>query len=233
MIDASTRLDVCQLRYDCSAPMFTAAIFDMDGLLLDSERVIMQAWLASAREAGMALTEADFITVVGAGQVESRTRLSRMLGGSQAFEAVRSRARSKLEDQPGIVYPLKPGALELLSKLQRLRVPCAVASSTRVSEVRRRLTKVGVLDFFQALAGGDEVADSKPDPAVYLLAAERLGVPPAQCLAFEDTDHGARAAHAAGMRVVLVPDLRSHDFATPLMQLSSLEHAFEHLERWF
>jgi HAD superfamily hydrolase (TIGR01509 family) len=213
--------------------MFTAAIFDMDGLLLDSERVIMQAWLASAREEGMNLTESDFITVVGAGYAESRTRLTQMLGGSLAFEAVRVRARTKLVDQPGIVYPLKPGALQLLSRLKQRRVPCAVASSTRVSEVRSRLAKVGVLDFFRAVAGGDEVAESKPDPAVYLLAAQRLGVAPEQCLAFEDTDHGARAAHAAGMRVVLVPDLRSHEFAAPLIQLSSLEHAFEHLERWF
>lgn len=205
----------------------------MDGLLLDSERVIMQAWLASAREEGMKLTEADFITVVGAGQIESRTRLSQMLGGSQTFEAVRARASSKLIDQPGVVFPPKPGALQLLSELKRRHVPCAVASSTRVSEVRSRLAKVELLDFFQAVAGGDEVADSKPDPAVYLLAAARLRVPPEQCLAFEDTDHGARAAHAARMRVVLVPDLRSHDFATPFMRLSSLERAFEHIEHWF
>lgn len=181
----------------------------------------------------MNLTEADFLTVVGAGYVESRARLSQMLGGTQPFETVRARARSKLVGQPGIVYPLKPGALQLLTKLQQRSVPCAVASSTMVSEVRSRLAKVKILDYFQAVAGGDEVADSKPDPAVYLLAAQRLGVPCAQCLAFEDTDHGARAAHAAGMRVVLVPDLRSHDFDTAFMQLASLEQAFEHLDRWF
>jgi beta-phosphoglucomutase-like phosphatase (HAD superfamily) len=213
--------------------MFTAAIFDMDGLLLDSERVIMRAWLESAHEEGMALTEADFIKVVGAGASESRARLSEMLGGGHAFETLRARAHAKLLVRSGIVFPLKPGARQLLIELKQRRVPCAVASSTRVREVRRRLAKVEVLDFFQAVAGGDEVRDSKPDPAVYLLAAERLGMPPAQCLAFEDTDHGARAAHAAGMRVVLVPDLRSHEFGTAFMQLASLEHAFEHIGRWF
>jgi HAD superfamily hydrolase (TIGR01509 family) len=216
-----------------SAPMFTAAIFDMDGLLLDSERVIMQAWLASAREAGMDLTEADFLTVIGAGHVESRTRLSKMLGGLQAFETVRARARSKLVGRPDIVFPLKPGVLQLLMTLKQRGVPCAVASSTRVSEVRSRLAKVEILDYFQAVAGGDEVADSKPDPAVYLLAARRLAKTAGECLAFEDTDHGARAAHAAGMRVVVVPDLRSHDFDSAFMQLASLEHVFEHLDRWF
>ena len=103
----------------------------------------------------------------------------------------------------------------------------------RVSEVRRRLAKVGVLEFFQAVAGGDEVTHSKPDPAVYLLAANRLGVSADECLAFEDTDHGAQAAQAAGMRVVLIPDLRSHNFDAAFMQLGSLEHAFEHVDRWF
>ena len=75
--------------------------------------------------------------------------------------------------------------------------------------------------------------DAKPDPAVYLLAASRLGAVPQQCLAFEDTDHGARAAQAAGMRVVLIPDLRSHDFEGAYMQLPSLDEALGHVERWF
>jgi beta-phosphoglucomutase-like phosphatase (HAD superfamily) len=213
--------------------VFTAAIFDMDGLLLDSERVIMQTWLSSAREEGMSLSEADFLTVVGAGAAESRDKLTQLLGGTQAFETVRNRARDKLGAQPGIVFPLKPGAAQILLMLEQRDVPCAVASSTRVSEVRSRLQKVGVLDFFRAVAGGDEVARSKPDPAVYLLAAERLGIAATRCLAFEDTDHGAKAAHAAGMRVILIPDLRSHDFDSAYMQLRSLEHAFAHLDRWF
>jgi beta-phosphoglucomutase-like phosphatase (HAD superfamily) len=213
--------------------VFTAAIFDMDGLLLDSERVIMQSWLTSAREEGMELTASQFLTVVGTSAVESRARLTQLLGGRLAFEAVSDRARARLDSQPGIVFPLKPGASQILLRLRSRAIPCAVASSTRISEVRRRLEKVGILEFFQALAGGDEVRDSKPDPAVYLLAAQRLGVAAQQCLAFEDTDHGARAAHAAGMRVVLIPDLRSHDFDCAYMNLLSLEHAIGHVDRWF
>jgi HAD superfamily hydrolase (TIGR01509 family) len=213
--------------------VFTAAIFDMDGLLLDSERVIMQAWLSCAREQGLPLSEADFLTVIGAGAAESRSRLTQLLGGPLAFETVRDQARERLNAVPGIVFPLKPGALQILLMLRERGVPCAVASSTRVSEVRQRLQKVGVLGYFQAVAGGDEVPESKPDPAVYLLAAQRLAVSPTQCLAFEDTDHGAKSAHAAGMRVVLIPDLRSHDFDDALMELTSLEQAFAHLDGWF
>jgi len=213
--------------------VFTAAIFDMDGLLLDSERVIMQTWLTSAREEGVRLSELQFLSVVGAGTAESRDQLTQLLGGRHVFETVRDRARAKLDAQTGVVFPLKPGAHRILLRLRARAIPCAVASSTRVSEVRRRLEKVDILEFFRAVAGGDEVPDSKPDPGVYLLAAGRLGVAAAQCLAFEDTDLGARAAHAAGMRVVLIPDLRSHDFDSAYMRLGSLEHAIEHVDRWF
>jgi HAD superfamily hydrolase (TIGR01509 family) len=205
----------------------------MDGLLLDSERVIMQTWLTSAREQGMRLSELQFLSVVGAGAAESRDKLTQLLGGRQAFETIRERVRAKLDAQTGVVFPLKPGARRILLTLRARAIPCAVASSTRVSEVQRRLEKVDILEFFHCVAGGDEVPDSKPDPGVYLLAAERLGVAAAQCLAFEDTDLGARAAHAAGMRVVLIPDLRSHDFDSAYMRLGSLEHAMEHVDRWF
>ena len=213
--------------------MFAAAIFDMDGLLLDSERVIMQAWLSSAREQRLVLSEPDFLQVVGCGAQESRERLSKLLGGAAGFQLVRDRARAKLAAQSGVVFPLKPGALRLLGLLRARGVPCAVASSTFVDEVRCRLAKVGVLDYFQALAGGDEVSRSKPDPDVYLLAAERLRVPPLRCLAFEDSDHGARAAHQAGLRVVMVPDLKAREFDAAYMQLPSLEEAVAHLDRWF
>jgi len=205
----------------------------MDGLLLDSERVIMQAWLVAAQQAGFRLSEPEFLLVVGCGADDSRARLTTMLGGHERFQLVRDRARANLAAQPGVVFPLKPGALELLELLRQRGVPCAVASSTYADEVRRRLANVGALDFFQVVAGGDEVSRSKPDPAVYLLAAERLGVPPAQCLAFEDSDHGAVAAHRAGLSVVVVPDLKAHDFDSAYMQLSSLEDARAHIDRWF
>jgi beta-phosphoglucomutase-like phosphatase (HAD superfamily) len=212
---------------------FAAAIFDMDGLLLDSERVIMAAWLDAARSCGLTLSREDFLTVIGASYAESRRRLTDLLGGREAFDAVAARSHAQLTSAPGIVFPLKTGALRIVTELRQRRVPCAVASSTRIADVRSRLDQVGLLPFFQALAGGDEVRDSKPDPAVYLLAASRLGVLPERCLAFEDTDHGANAAHAAGMRVVLIPDLRSHDFHGAFLQLRSLDDAIGHIERWF
>ena len=208
-------------------------MFDMDGLLLDSERVIMQAWLAAAQQEGLMLSEPDFLLVVGVGAEESRARLTKLLGGQEGFRRVRERARARLAAAPGVVFPLKPGALALLRQLRQRR--CAVCGGLLdpCGRGAARLAKVEVLDFFQVVAGGDEVARSKPDPAVYLLAAERLGVAPARCLAFEDSDPGAVAAHQAGLRVVVVPDLKAHDFGAAYMQLFSLKDALAHIDRWF
>jgi beta-phosphoglucomutase-like phosphatase (HAD superfamily) len=221
---------------------FRAAIFDMDGLLIDSERAIMRAWIAGARELGIALAEDEFVQCVGRAAPESDAILAGLLGSQEAFHAAGARARALLRQgasgAPGgePVFPLKPGAFALLDALREAGVPCAVASSSRVSEIRHRLGAVGVLDFFQAVTGGDEVPRGKPDPAIYLLAASRLDAAPADCIAFEDSENGAKAAQAAGIRVVVVPDLR-HPAPEVLARshhvLPSLEDAMTHVPHWF
>ncbi len=111
-----------------------------------------------------------------------------------------------------------------------------MASSSTSGQIQACLGSLGVLHHFSAFAGGDEVARAKPDPALYLLAAERLGVDPAECIAFEDSENGAKAALAAGMRVVVVPDLK-HPPASIIERafhvLESLHEAVPHLPRWF
>ncbi len=216
---------------------FTAAIFDMDGLLVDSERVTLRAWLGAAQARGVALSEADYLQVVGRAATDSDALLTALLGGPQVFEQVQADVAARLSDAgPKPLFPLKPGAASLLHALRQAGVPCAVASSSRRDEIEHRLGRVGVLRHFQAWAGGNEVPRGKPDPALYRLAAERLGVEPSQCLAFEDSENGARAAQAAGVAVVIVPDLqhpagdvagRSHGV------LDSLVLAHGHLQRWF
>ena len=220
---------------------FRAAIFDMDGLLIDSERAIMRAWVAGARELGIDLAEDEFVQCVGRARPESDAILIGLLGGHEAFRAAGEKAQALLreghaggEGEP--VFPLKPGALMLLSALRDAKVPCAVASSSRVAEIRHRLGHVGVLGFFKAIAGGDEVTHGKPDPALYLLAATRLDVPPESCIAFEDSENGARAAQAAGVRVVIVPDLKHppEDVAARAHGvIDSLADAIAHVPHWF
>ena len=217
--------------------MFSAAIFDMDGLLIDSERVYMHAWIEAARAAGVELRPEAYVSVIGLADAESDGFLTGLLGGPEVFADVGAAVDKRFgaaTDEPA--FPLKRGARELLALLREAEIPCAVASSTCAADVRRRLAEVGVLGHFAALAGGDEVPRGKPDPAVYQLAARRLGTPPAACLAFEDSEHGALAALGAGAQVVLVPDLRAPPpkLATrSLRVLATLTDAIEHAPSWF
>jgi beta-phosphoglucomutase-like phosphatase (HAD superfamily) len=216
---------------------FLAAIFDMDGLLIDSERATSEAWIAGAKALGFKLEMADFLGVVGRAAQQSVPMLIEMLGSEEAMRATAAKVRELLpQSGGGPVFPLKPGALMLLEALRHAGIPCGVASSSDVDEIRHRLGHVGVLGYFRSVTGGNEVAHGKPDPAIYLLAASRLGVLPAECIAFEDSENGARAAQAAGIRVVIVPDLKhppedvaAHAHAV----IDSLADAIAHVPHWF
>ncbi|WP_440532407.1 HAD family hydrolase [Variovorax sp. YR566] len=219
--------------------MFAAAIFDMDGLLIDSERPIMAAWIEAARTLDIELSHSQYLQVVGLAMTESEHILAALLGGADAYNhaVAHVRQRLQLERSDGApLFPIKPGAAEFLSALRERGTRCAVASSSTSGQIQACLGSLGVLHHFSAFAGGDEVARAKPDPALYLLAAERLGVDPAECIAFEDSENGAKAALAAGMRVVVVPDLK-HPPASIIERafhvLESLHEAVPHLPRWF
>lgn len=209
----------------------------MDGLLVDSERVTLRAWIDAARALNFVLAEADYLQVVGRASPESDAMLAAMLGGRAMFDKVLREVAARLADTgPEPLFPIKPGAAVLLQSLRTAGVPCAVASSSRRDEIAHRLGRVGVLHHFQALAGGDEVERGKPDPALYRLAAARLGVDPSGCLAFEDSENGARAAQAAGVAVVIVPDLKhpADDIAARCHGvIASLEIAHGQVPTWF
>ncbi|MBR8400569.1 HAD family phosphatase [Burkholderia cenocepacia] len=216
---------------------FSAALFDMDGLLVDSERTIMNTWIDVSNAHGVVLTEIDYLQIVGRSFAEGQVILARLIGDPATFDAVRIRVREQLAaPEPHPKFPLKPGALALLETLARAGIPCAVASSSAGDVIRARLDAVGVLPFFRAIAGGDEVARGKPDPAVYRLAAERLGVPAHACVAFEDSDFGAQSAAGAGAAVVTVPDLKAPTpeiVALSLHVLASLDDAVALAPSWF
>ncbi len=209
----------------------------MDGLLIDSERAIMRAWITAADEHGITLTQADYVRTVGLTMKEAHVIMLERLGSEPVFEAARARCRQLLSPQgPEPRFPLKHGASEILRAFQGAGVRCAVASSSAVQEIRHRLTEVDVFDHFEACAGGDEVTRGKPDPAVYQLALRRLGVDAADGLAFEDSENGARAAIAAGLSVVIVPDLK-HPPADLIERsfgvLPDLYSALDRLPQWF
>lgn len=216
-------------------PAFTAVVFDMDGLLLDSERPVRDAWLQAAAVVGVPLSEADYLSVVGLNHLDSHARMLTLFGNDTAsLAAARERADALIDG--AAPFAVKPGARRLLDTLRHARIPCAVASSTHHAAVRRRLAGVGLLDRFVAVCGGDEVARGKPAPELYQLALSRLGTTAERSVAFEDSGHGVQAALAAGLATVAVPDLKAPApewLARCLAVLPSLEAACERSPEWF
>ncbi len=221
---------------DGSARRYRAAVFDMDGLLLDSERPIRDAWLRLAAAAGTPLSEADYLLTVGRGRPDCLALLSDRLGSLAAAERLYEAVDAELARQTGSAgFALKPGALDLLQALQARGVPRALASSTRHAKVLGRLRDAGLLAFFDPIHGGDQVARGKPHPDLFELAARSLGLAGTDCLVFEDSCYGAQGALAAGMGVVLVPDLKQPDpaIAPHCLLLDSLHQALPLLPAWF
>jgi HAD superfamily hydrolase (TIGR01509 family) len=222
---------------DLQKHMFSAAIFDMDGLLVDSERTIMNTWITVGLSLGITLSPSDYLRIVGRSSTECHEILTDLFGGPITLGEALIRVQQQLHAPAGQpAFPLKSGAQALLAELSRAGIPCAVASSSSVEEIKSRLERVGILHFFKTVAGGDEVARGKPDPAVYSLAAHRLGESAYACLSFEDSDHGALAAVSAGASVVIVPDLK-HPTSEVVEQsfrvLGKLDEAIEHVSDWF
>ena len=187
--------------------MFKAAIFDMDGLLIDSERIIMQACILAASECGISYTQSDYIQLIGRSAPDSTQVMTIQLGGVDNFTKVMKRVDEILAASDNY-FPLKKGALEIIQHFHAQGIPCGVASSSYQDIIKHRLSKVGVLKYFSEITSGDEVNRGKPHPDIYLLAIEKLGIPAEDCIAFEDSEFGAHAAIAAGLKVIVVPDLK-------------------------
>jgi HAD superfamily hydrolase (TIGR01509 family) len=213
---------------------FGAVVFDMDGLLLDSERPLLDAWVRAARELDCPFEPELLARVLGRPGKDGVAMFRAALPHDFPWEPVGRRARELLTAHREAGYRVKPGARELLTRLRQAGVPCAVASSTKRAQVERQLHQVELLPFFGAIAAGDEVENGKPAPDIFLLAAERLGVPATTCLVFEDSEHGARGAIAARMQVVLVPDVNQPGDEARAFSLAVLDSlADTSFDDWF
>ncbi|MEM1306162.1 MAG: HAD family phosphatase [Pseudomonadota bacterium] len=194
----------------CGQP-YAAAIFDMDGLLLDTERLVLQGFEAAAQELGCNVGRDTFDAMIGRSYAKSRPVLAQALEGQVALEAFEQACRRHVDAAYADGIPIKPGVEALLGALSKAGLPLAVATSTAHARAIKKLDATHLTDHFSAIVGGDQVAESKPAPDIYLAAAHQLNVAPGRCVAFEDSPNGVRAAHAAGMRVVQVPDLLAPD----------------------
>lgn len=185
-----------------------AAIFDMDGLLLDTERISFSAWKRAVADFGYDLKEEVFLRMIGRTREECCRELKAAFGDQfpcTLVEEKRTDYRRAEIQADGI--PLKPGARELLEMLRLNRIPCGLATSTDSEVAMENLRIAGLSEYFEVVVGGDQIENSKPAPDVFLETAKRLGFPADACLVLEDSVPGIRAAHAAGMMVVMVPDM--------------------------
>lgn len=186
--------------------MMRGAIFDMDGLLLDTEKFWQRGWYELAGERGITLPE-DFtaqISGTGGSQMEAVIRRNFFVDDPKPLIAECRVRVYRIEETE---VPVKPGAEELLSGLRGLGLRLAVGSSSPLEMIRKNLRIAGLDGFFDVLASGREAAHPKPAPDVFLLAAQKLGIPPEECYVFEDSPSGVKAGFGAGCVTVMVPDL--------------------------
>jgi HAD superfamily hydrolase (TIGR01509 family) len=192
--------------------MFTpaAVIFDMDGLLFDSEVLHREAILAAAVELGHDFTAADFLSLIGSTWAVNRERIQARIGADKDVEEFRvAWGRHYALMRPRLA--MKAGVVEILDRLDLLGLPRAICTSSRPEAVAYNLALHGLAGRFDAVVAQGDYAHGKPAPDPYLAAAGRLGIPPARCLALEDSPTGIRAAAAAGMTAVMIPDLLPPD----------------------
>ncbi|HKT53592.1 MAG TPA: HAD family phosphatase [Caulobacteraceae bacterium] len=184
-----------------------AVVFDLDGLLVDTETVIRDAMTAAATSLGGVLPEAVFLQMVGLPAATSDTIVRAHFGPGfpiDAFFAETDRRAHAIFDAEDL---LKAGVLELIDHLDTEGLPRAIATSSSHHHVERMLAPRGVLARFDAVVARGDYPRGKPHPDPFLVAAARLNLAPEDCLALEDSHNGVRAAHAAGMMTVMVPDL--------------------------
>lgn len=185
---------------------YHAAIFDMDGLLLDTERVCMRVFQEACEVQQLPFYKEVYLSIIGrnAAGIEAIFRKAYGNDLDRLHQEWRTRYNAVVKHQ---AIPVKEGVVELLEWLKEQSLPIAVATSTAKDVAKIKLELAGLSKYIDNLTTGCEVSSGKPDPEIYLLAANRLNVEPTKCLAFEDSNNGVRAAVAANMSTYQIPDL--------------------------
>ena len=185
-----------------------AVVFDMDGVLFDTEVLCMKSWMAVAERNGLPGMEEVFPKCIGLNSNDSRNIVMKAYGEDFDYPVFREQAAAwQREYLEKYGLPVKPGMREILGWLKTSDYAVGLASSTRSSSVFDHLEQAGIRDSFSVVITGDMVEHSKPRPDIYLLACRELGAEPGEAYAIEDSPNGIRSAHAAGMHTVMVPDM--------------------------
>lgn len=199
-----------------------AVVFDMDGVLFDTERISCECCFEAAKELGISITKQAVYGCFGLNGADCRTHVMQSMeeiypGGTFPFEAYREKHdllfAQRLQGGP----PMKKGVRELLDFLGEKKIKMAVASSTNYQRVMSNLTCTGLAGYFREVITGNMVEHSKPQPDIYLKACDALGIKPQDAAAVEDSPNGIRSAAAAGMTAIMVPDM-----VEPMPELEAL-----------
>lgn len=192
--------------------MIKAVLFDMDGLLLDTEKLLVRFWQEAASEAGFNMTREIALNIRSMHRSFAVPYLKSVLGDN--FDYAKTRAR-RMELMSGYLaengLELKKGAKELLTYLNKNNIPAAVVTATDSERAEKYLKETGIFGYFERIISAAMVKEGKPKPDIYLYAAEQLGLEPYECAALEDSPNGVKSAASAGCRTIMVPDLTEPD----------------------
>lgn len=189
-----------------------AAVFDMDGLMFDTERLGFLSWSRAAAELGLGGMEELYAKMIGANQAYCRELFLSAYGSEALFDEIcqrEPRYRRELIEKQGI--PVKKGLRELLEFLRREHLPFAMATSSKQETAQYYLRLAGLTDWFSCIISGEQVAHSKPHPEIFQKACAALHTAPKHCVALEDSFNGIRSAASGGLIPVMVPDLKQPD----------------------
>jgi len=195
------------VKYSENTPRIRGVLFDMDGLVVDTEKLYTRFWVEAATELGFPMTKEQALGMRSLGGLDAQRRLWDYFGPEADYVTIRSH-RIELMDafiaRHGV--EAKPGIRELLDVLKERRLRCAITSSSSVETIRARLEPLGLVHQFDALCSGKDMPRGKPAPDIYLHGAKTLGLQPEECLALEDSPAGIESAFRAGCHPVLIPD---------------------------
>lgn len=185
---------------------YKGAIFDMDGLLFDTERIYQKIWKEIAAERNLNL-DSNFIKAISGTNGSNMCHIIEnyycVSDGTMIIEECRKRVEQKLSHY----VLIKKGVNTILNFFQEKDVSMAVASSSTLKQMKANLQTAGIYNYFSAIVSGEEVKYGKPAPDIFLCAAQKLGVMPQECFVFEDSENGIKAGYAAGCFTIMIPDL--------------------------
>lgn len=187
---------------------FKAVVFDMDGVIFDTESAVIKVWKQVADMRGIPDIESFCMDCLGTNAAETKSKFLKRYGDLYPYDEIRAQKTGMVREmfKRGEIYT-KPGAREILSTLKSKGIKVALASSTREEAVREELTIAGLIDYFDVIVTGDMVNNSKPAPDIFLKACERLGIDPKDAAGIEDSFNGVRSSKSAGLYTIMVPDI--------------------------